>query len=204
MDLDLEIKKLENKILTLETENNQSERQIAELNTENAIYEQTIQDSLDGVALIENISVRKRMTVKMKIEKVVTEALKNIYGMEYTVHFDYETKNNRTCAEIYLVKENVKRTMDGFGGGVSDVISLPLKLLVLHSMKGCSKILIADEPGKHIDSLRVQKFFQFISYVSKKMKTQVILCSHHNCAKDYADNKYELRLDKGRTHTKKC
>jgi hypothetical protein len=57
-------------------------------------------------------------------------------------------KRNKTAVDIYLTKHtkigDVVRKQDGFGGGVSDVISLPLKLLVLMALKDNSKILIAD------------------------------------------------------------
>jgi hypothetical protein len=64
-------------------------------------------------------------------------------------------KRNKTSVDIYLTKHtklgDIVRKQGGFGGGVSDVISLPLKLLVLLALQTNDKILIADEPGKHMD-----------------------------------------------------
>lgn len=203
IELNKIIDELNSEIIKLESENNQIKRQISELEEQNELYSEYIQLSLDSISFIDKIVLQKRNSIKGKVEKIITEALKNVYGCEYSVEFAYEIKNNRTSVRMLLNNNGIKRDMEGFGGGVSDIIAFSLKLLVLLSIGKCDKILIADEPGKHMDSDRVKKFFEFVSFVSKKMNIQIIMCSHHLCSKDYADNTYNLRLNNGITESEK-
>ena len=204
IDLQSSIDTLKGEVKTLEVENKQLMGQIQELALENMQYEETVKLSADSINLIDKVSLLKRNTIKTKVERVITEGLKSVYGADYSVEFEYQTKNNRTSAEMLLNKNGIKRNMDGFGGGVADVIAFSLKLLVMLSIGTCDRILVSDEPGKHMDMERVQKFFQFVQFVSKRMNTQIIMCSHHQCSRDYADRLYRLQLKGDVTVSELC
>jgi len=196
MDINEKIKTLEEKHILLTTENKVTNERIKEIDEENIMLLQNVQDSLDGVEFVEQVALNKRSLMKIKIESLVTEALKNVYGNNYSIEFDYSLKNNRTNVEILLVKKTskgeIRRNMDGFGGGVSDTISLPLKLLVLMATKEADKILLTDEPGKHLDYDRVEPFADFVHQLSKRLGVQVIFCSHHKNVRQYADVIYHV------------
>ena len=82
--------------------------------------------------------------------------------------------------------------MSGFGGGVSDCISVPLRLLVLLGSKQTGRICILDECYKHVDPERIELVSKFIQQISKKLGIQIILCSHHDVMRDGADVVYEI------------
>ena len=186
------IQTLETEILILETENNKVNSQITNLTTDNNILFETINKSLESVEFIENVANQERKTIRSKIEKMITDALRLVYNDTYSIEFDYSVKRNKTSVKILLVKQTsqgiVKREMGGFGGGVADTIALPLKLLVLLASNTSDKILVVDEPGKHLDGARVDKFFMFLNQLIDKLGIQLIICSHHSSIKDYATN----------------
>ncbi len=187
-----EISDLDKEILVIETEDNKVQSQIDTLEKDNTNLFEKINKSLEAVEFIENVANQERSAIKSKIEKLITDALKIVYNSNYSIEFDYSVKRNKTSVDILLHKKTQKgviiREMGGYGGGVADTISVPLKLLVLLACKTSDRILILDEPGKHIDDDKIEFFFGFLKEMIEKLGLQVIMCSHHDCAEKFATN----------------
>jgi ABC-type transporter Mla maintaining outer membrane lipid asymmetry ATPase subunit MlaF len=126
--------------------------------------------------------------------------LHKVYDESYSVEFDYGIRGNKTSVEIKILRKCcdgivVKRGIDGIGGGVADTVSLPLKLIVLLNDSEFDKVLITDEPGKHLDTTRIVNFASFVQEISHKLGVQIIMSSHHAIMNDYADNIHKITLD---------
>ena len=146
-----------------------------------------------AIDYVERVATEERQDVKSRIEELITSCLHDVYDESYSIEFRYGVKASKTAVEIVLVRKCsdglvVQRDIDGFGGGVADTISLPLKIVVLLNDNEFSRILIADEPGKHLDQTRVEKFARFLKVVSQKLGVQIIMSSHHVCMDSYADS----------------
>lgn len=155
---------------------------------------------MQAIDFIEGVAETERKAVKERVESLVTECLHEVYGDSYSVEFDYGVKGNRTSVEISIVRKCddgicVKREIDGIGGGVADTVSLPLKLIVLLNDGEFDRVLVADEPGKHLDTTRVLKFAKLLRDISHRLGIQIIMSSHHAIMKDYADTVWEVQLD---------
>lgn len=153
-----------------------------------------------AINFIEGVASQEREAVKERVEKLITECLHEVYDDSYSVEFDYGVRNNKTSVEISMVRKCadgmvVKRQIDGFGGGVADTIALPLKLIVLMNDDQFDKVLVTDEPGKHLDTSRVAKFAKFIQTVSHKLGVQIIMSSHWEVMKDASDTVHRVTLD---------
>ena len=152
--------------------------------------------SQEALQFLEDIANGRRNSMKSKIEAVITEALSLIYGPDYSVRLIYDIKNNRSFLDIELIKKtadgDIERNMSGFGGGVADCISVPLRLLVLLGSKQTGRICILDECYKHVDPDRIDLVSKFIEEISKKLNVQIIMCSHHSAMRDGADVVYEI------------
>lgn len=199
-DIRKKVFELRQKYVVKKAENEKLESEIERLNQRNSLLFNDIDNGLKAIELIESVASFERSAIKSKIESVVSNALSLIYGDEHRIEIDYSLKRNRTCVDIsYLKNTNsgeVKRAMGGFGGGVADTMSLPLKLLILLSSNVSDRILVADEPGKHIDVNRIEKFGEFLHELSSKLGIQLIICTHHEALKDYADNVYAVSITK--------
>ena len=160
----------------------------------------------EALTFLENIANFNRDSSKNKLENIITEAVKIIYGEEYSVSFAYSVKNNRSCLEIFLLKTtkdgDVKRNMDGFGGGMSDTISVPLRLMILLSSTE-NRVCILDEPYKHVDLERIELVAKFIREISDKLNLQIIMFSHHEIMQDYANTVYAIDNIDGKSVVKK-
>lgn len=194
------VREIQDKFLVIKTERDTKLKQLEELNKERSETLQNIDVRVRTINFVESVASSERTRVKEKVEKLITSCLHAVYDDTYSVEFDYGIKNSKTSVEIYVNRKckngmEVKRTIDGLGGGVADTISLPLKLIVLMNDNKFDKILIADEPGKHLDIKRIEKFASFIKEISDKLGVQIIMSSHHECMSDYADNIHKITLD---------
>ena len=133
------------------------------------------------------------------VEELISSCLHEVFDDTYSVEFDYGLKRNKTSVEVYCVRQcgdglRVRRQIDGIGGGVADAISLPLKLVVLLNDAALDRVLIIDEPGKHLSVEHVPRFARFLQQVAKRLGVQIIMSSHHTCMDRYADSINEVTL----------
>ena len=91
----------------------------------------------------------------------------------------------------------VRRDMGGFGGGMADTISVPMRLMVLLGSKQTDKVCILDECWKHMDIDRIELVGKFLRLLVDKLGVQVMMCSHHEKIRDFADRTYEVTENKG-------
>lgn len=196
-DLQKKLDQLKKKIIISKSNNQNLQKKIDQLQRQNDVLKNNLYLGTQAVNFIQKCANHERSLVKDKVQAVISDALKEIYGNQYSINFDYSMKRNKTAVDIYLTKHtkigDVVRKQDGFGGGVSDVISLPLKLLVLMALKDNSKILIADQPGKHMDQ-RIDRFGYFLKAVSQKLGIQLIILTHHASLAQFADSVYEISM----------
>jgi DNA repair exonuclease SbcCD ATPase subunit len=145
-------------------------------------------------------SVKSIRTKTLKsIESVANEALESIYNNSLRLECDFNIKRDRSAVTLRYVKDlpdgiSVKRSPDGSGCGVSDVIAFALRLVLIKAT-GCESILIADEPFKWLGRDQIIPAAALLKYLSEKLNTQIIISSHHPELKDVADHSYWLKLD---------
>jgi DNA repair exonuclease SbcCD ATPase subunit len=152
--------------------------------------------SKDALSFLTELADGRRGAMKGKIESVVSKALKCIYGPTYKVMLSYSFKNNRSNMEIEMVRDTkageVRRDMDGFGGGVADTISVPMRLMVLVGAKKTDKVCVLDECWKHIDEGRIEMVGQFLNALADELGMQIIFATHHQPLREFADKVYAL------------
>ena len=77
--------------------------------------------------------------------------------------------------------------------GVSDTVSVPLRLLVLLGSKKSDRVCVLDECYKHVDGERIPLVVQFLRVLTERLGMQVILLSHHRQLRSEVDAAYEVR-----------
>lgn len=198
-DIEKRIRKMQDSFLLLKNQREKQINKIDELEKERAQILHNIDLRVQAINFIEQIASQERISVKEKVEKLITDCLHQVYDETYSVEFDYSVKNNKTSVQISINRKCndgmvIKRGIDGIGGGVADTVSLPLKLIVLLNDGEFDRVLITDEPGKHLDTTRIVKFAKFIQLISHQLNVQIIMSSHHAIMNDYADNIHKIVL----------
>lgn len=153
-----------------------------------------------AIDFVEQVSTQERHGIKERVEELITSCLHEVFDDSYSVEFDYGMKRSRTSLEVYCTIKcedglKVKRQIDGIGGGVADAISLPLKLMVLLNESRLDRVLIVDEPGKHLSVNHVPRFAHFLQNISHKLGVQIIMSSHHANMDRFADSVNEIHLE---------
>ena len=130
--------------------------------------EASLQESIKGIReegecleqvrlLLLEAAKHAREQGRRQVELLVTQALQFVFGADMEFKVVVEEKRDRPEAEFYVCSTyegdyKVETTpQDARGGGVVDVISLALRLALLHAFRppvGGPAVL--DEPGKHV------------------------------------------------------
>jgi hypothetical protein len=179
-----------------QAENDLLSRQITEMEDRIVEAAKGLEVGQEALGFLEELANGRRGAMKGRIESVATEALRMVYGDSYRVELTYGTKNNRSSLEIEMVRGTpageVRRDMGGFGGGVADTISVPMRLMVLVGSRQTDKVCVLDECWKHIDAVRIEMVGQFLRVLAEKLGMQVVFCTHHQALRPFADRTYEV------------
>lgn len=141
---------------------------------------------------------------RRQVELLVTQGLQFVFGDDLEFKVVVEEKRDRPEAEFYVCSTyggdyRVETTpQDARGGGVVDIISLALRLALLHAFRppvGGPAIL--DEPGKHVSDEYAPQLAQFLKGFSQSLGRQVIMVSHNQHLADSADIAYLVELHQG-------
>lgn len=200
VDLGKRIRNVQDSFLLVKNDRERQLKKLDALEKERDATIKNIDARVEAINFIEGVASQERVAVKEKVEKLITDCLHEVYDDSYSVEFDYGVKGNKTSVEISMVRKCadgmvVKRQIDGFGGGVADTIALPLKLIVLLNDGECDKVLVTDEPGKHLDTTRVAKFAKFVQTISHKLGVQIIMSSHWDVMKEASDTVHRVTLE---------
>jgi len=162
------------------------------------LYDQANKAS-EGLSFVENSIKSIRNRTFRSIETVTNEALKDVYSNNLRIECDFGIKRDRSAVEIMIVKDctdksKLKRKPEGSGCGVSDVVSLCLRMVLIRAT-GCVPILIADEPFKWLGRDQIPQATQLLKCLSEKLGMQIIATSHHPTMRELADKSFWLELN---------
>lgn len=141
---------------------------------------------------------------RQQVEYLVTQALQFIFGGDLEFKVVVEEKRERPEAEFYVCSTyggdlRVETApQDARGGGVVDVISLALRLALLHAFTPrIGGPVILDEPGKHLSEEFSPQLARFLKSYSQSLGRQIIMVSHNQHLADSADVAYLVEMHQG-------
>lgn len=158
--------------------------------------------------LFGKVSEFARAQLKARIEETVTAALQAVFERD-DIAFEIEmrTVNNQPAANWQVVSyygsgENIATVSgspeDARGGGVSDVVSLALRLALLELArpKPLGPVLL-DEVGKHVSKEYAPNVAAFLKQYAQRTGRQIILITHQSDLADVADAGYRVTQENG-------
>lgn len=131
--------------------------------------------------------------LKDYIENMVTTALQAVFEEDYQFIIDFDIKRNQVEVKFYLqIKEQKMELKDTCGGGILDVISFILRI-VLYSIQNPKpdNVIILDEPAKFLHG-RIDNFIKLVKDLSKKLGIQFIIVSQIPEIAESADKVFEI------------
>lgn len=157
--------------------------------------------------ILSRIADKIRIISKDKLEQIVTSAIQFVFGPAFSFYIEMNQSSGKPQAEFYLVHEKnnqviMTKPIDSHGGGVVDIISLALRIAVIHmhSNPTLNGPLVLDEPGKHVSEEYAEKMAQFLKHISNHFGRQIILITHQPYLAEAADKHFEVQYWGGQSH----
>ena len=158
----------------------------------------------DVQTLFSKVSEFARAQLKARIEETVSAALQAVFERD-DMRFEIEikTSDGQPAASWQVVSMYGDTSVAGDpessrGGGVSDVVSLALRLALLElSRPRVEGPVLLDEVGKHISAQYAPNVAQFLKQYAQKTGRQIILVTHVNALAEVADVSYRVSQENG-------
>lgn len=151
---------------------------------------------------IEAVGQVARETARQEAEAMVTEALQSVFGPRLRFRVTLTEQRGRPHADFAVEVEASDGTafaadpLDAHGGGVVDVLSLALRLLLLESAQPrIEGPLVLDEPGKHVSAGYAPHLAAFLATVSQDFGRQIILVTHNEDIAAVGERAYRVELE---------
>jgi hypothetical protein len=147
--------------------------------------------------LFTKVSEYAREQLKTRIEETVTAALTAVFGEGYTFRINMRQLGNQPAAEWQVVsqygdEEVAASPEDARGGGITDVVSLALRLAMLEILKPRPEgPVLFDEPAKDGQSAEYAgNLAYFLKQYAEKTERQVVMVTHNPQLAEAADKSY--------------
>ena len=135
----------------------------------------------DSIILSQNFAGSIRSDVVNRFSELITDAVREVWGQDYTISIEFENKGNSVWAD-FTVKlpggKDVSLTA-GEGGGLRDLVAIMCRILYLVlDPAQPARFVYLDENLKALDVWRSPHAFSVISKVSKELGIQILWNSH--------------------------
>ncbi|HAA89304.1 MAG: Chromosome segregation ATPase [Thermoanaerobacterales bacterium 50_218] len=179
--------------------------------------EKRLQEVRQEIECLEKVSLllleaarHAREQGRRQVEFMVSQALQFVFGGDLEFKVVVEEKRERPEAEFYVCSTyggdfKVETTpQDARGGGVVDVISLALRLALIHALRPQVKgPVVLDEPAKHVSVEFSPQVAQFLKSASQSLGRQIIMVSHNQHLADMADTAYLVEMQQGKSRIRR-
>lgn len=181
-----------------------AEMRVANRNIENLQLQLQIEKGkLHEIELLQElfqISIKLMYTnLSSKLGAVITEGLAIVFPeAQYTFMVEFVERRGTIEADLFLQDRNNNKyhPLDAVGGGVSDFISILLRIVYI-VLSRYKNVLLADEPLKFISRGKIGKATKFIRQVCEDFNFQLVVVSHIPELINECDARYEVQQRRG-------
>lgn len=195
---------------TLQGQVGQARGRLAGVRSHLASARSDIKRLSDEVDLLEHVAELLRTLVDAEItegvkavEALQTEGVRAVFA-DQDIEVKAEVEVLRGKVNVSLLTSQRKEngtvvsgaSLDGFGGAVSTVQSVLLRLALLFR-RGLRPVLFLDETLPAFDDKYVHNMAVFLKTLSKRLGVDILLVTHNQALVEAADRSYRIRRDKG-------
>lgn len=153
------------------------------ISVEGKIESLKIEDLDKASYILQKLSERQRSTAKSRLEELGTQALQYSMGDNYRMEIDLSDSRKRPQASLFVVddsKELKTNPLEDNGGGIVDIISIALRLVILQTYEpAIDGPIILDEPFKMVSKEYVPMLSDFLKKISNDFGRQIIMVTHN-------------------------
>lgn len=185
MKLDLAVKK--DRLNKLKLEREELEAKMEDLN---------IDLSEKASIALQKLSKQQRDSAKVRLEELGTQALKYSISDKYRMIIKIDEVRKRPSATVIILDEETgieTNPLDDNGGGIVDIISIALRIVMLQSITPIiDGPIILDEPFKMVSRDYVPMLSDFLLKVCKDFNRQIIVVTHNEYLAESCTNKIRI------------
>lgn len=202
--MELQINNLESQLNLLNNNLQQIKGEFSYLNKDYNIN-LTTKEQLDkqillykkAVELLNEVQQTTRNKIKNEFETLVTFIVQFVTEQHYQFKIEFNKRGNLQELDFRIQtpdNQDALDMLDSCGGGVIDLVSFALRIVLMETSvpktKGC---IIIDEGFKHLSSNYMERIPALLEELSKKLKRQIIIISHESELVESRFNKIEIK-----------
>jgi len=182
--------------------------QLAAAQAKHAKLQQDQQLWREVQALLGHLAEVARETMRSRIEETVTAALQAVFPEPLTFRVVLRQVGGQPVADWEVVSvygdiEVAAEPESAKGGGVTDVVSLALRLALMElSRPKVQGPLIIDEPMKMLSVQYLPALAEFLKEYARRTERQIVAVTHHQILADIADQSLLVTQRYGRSEVK--
>lgn len=173
--------------------------EIAELHEQIDVYDK-------ASVVLSNIGDQRQVDAQLRIETLVTQGLRVIFGAGDLAFHVRQTKNGTRSEVAFIVSSDLGDTridtdvMDARGGGVAAVCGFLLRLIVLLLSRERQRLVLGlDETLAFLSVEHHQAMARLLRQLADQTNVQIILVTHTPAFAEYADVVYRFDQNAGVT-----
>jgi len=147
-------------------------------------------DLAEALSVMNAVSILCQDQFKSVVEGIVTDAVRFVYGDDYSFEMESEIKRNQPEIHFFVTIGGQRYSIrnDDIGGGVVDIIAFTLRVTfwALQDPQ-TDNTLVLDEPLKNVDSDRLVLVGDMIQKLSRDLNLQFIMVTHETQLAEAAD-----------------
>jgi len=150
-------------------------------------------------AFLQQVAQDTQEQLRIHVEDIVQLALDAIFPDQYQFEIVFSIAYGKTTAELCFISKVTGYPIDPMaasGGGVVDVCSFALRLACWTLSRGADRVMIFDEPMKHLSSDMRDRAATIMRELAKKLNLQFIMVTHMSELEAAADK--VIRIKKGK------
>jgi len=184
------------------------EKQIQDVRTEHDETEKQYKIGEQVIDALRKYSVLMEQTLRKKLDNVITYGLNCIFGQGYESCLEFSISRGQAMLQSMVRNtlgkvEFIADVEDGNGEGMSNVVSLIYRVLVLSLYRPMQKqILWLDECFRNLDDNKIESAGEFLRYLCDRLGMQMVLITHQKQLLEIGEKCYELELVDGETRVK--
>lgn len=156
--------------------------------------------------LLNSLGENRQEEAQRKIEELVTRGLQTIFDDTLSFHI-VQTVRAKTANVEFLIRKEIGESfletsvLEAQGGGLSATVGFLLRLVVMLLDKGTTveNILVLDESFAHVSDEYLPGLGAFLREVVDKTGVQIVMVTHQEPFKDFADKVYRFTQTDGKT-----
>lgn len=190
------LQKLRDRLNFRRGQKQQLEQKVAKFKGELEKHGDEQRTAKEAVLLLEHAGRGARELIVQRFKDIVTFALQSVFGEDYRFDVDMRIHRNTVWADFRVLSADFGEPvnpLDSRGGGVIDVCSLALRVVLLELFTPrVDGPLMLDEPTARLSAEYASHAAELLTAISERTGRQIILVTHDQVLAKEAERHFEV------------